>query len=146
MAKIPPTRKQPQIDAPAYHSCTACYKGDTETVMLTRGEAEFHMAVLAQYADMSLNEATATITYFCRVEMGCQPGMIPDGVFTAGFRLCEECAAKTGAHVAVLVDGEMIAYIQPEHMTLGYMTAKEKRDFFRDINAYLRTFDPGDAE
>jgi len=141
MSKIPPTRKQPKRHAPPYHSCTACYKGDTDTILLSRGEGEFHIAVLAQYADMSLDEANSTVTYFCEDAMGCQPGHIPGGVFDVGFRLCEECAAKTGAIVAVLADGEMTAYIQPDHLMLGHLTAKDKRDFFRDINAYLRTVD-----
>ena len=149
VSKVPPTRK-PRTSRDgrpiAYHPCISCYKGDTDTVMVARGEAEFHMAVLATFAGLPENEARDTMVYYAHESLGCTPGNVPGGQFVTLHRLCAECAEKTGALISTVADVKnhtsVPAYLQPEEATVADMTPADRRKFFQDINAYLRTVDP----
>ena len=87
-----------------YESCIACLRGDTTTIVSVQGEAEFVIAVMHHLAGLSLEDAQRTFLVIAAREYGCDPGSVPGGRITTGFRLCRDCAAKTGAHVVEVRD------------------------------------------
>jgi hypothetical protein len=80
-----------------FESCIACFRGDTPTFFWVDGDAEFHVAALLRLAGLPPDQAEVTILAYCERELGCEPGLVPGGRFQ--FRLCRECAKKTGARV-----------------------------------------------
>jgi hypothetical protein len=97
---------------PPFHSCISCFKGDTNTAVLLRGEAEWCAVALAHWADISTDDAMGILEFWAREEFGCDPGMVPAGRIDCGFRLCRACATRTGAHVSA--PGELASvYEQP---------------------------------
>lgn len=109
--RIAPTRR---MKVTPYQSCIGCYRGDTTTVFLIEGEAEFIIAGIHKAAGLSLDEASATFQVIAGQEMGCDPGMVPVGRMTVGVRLCRECAAKTGTTVSEIGDDGAPGYRQPD--------------------------------
>ena len=95
-----------------YESCIACFKGDTTTALLSEGDAEWHIVTLMKGAGLTQAEAVATFRLYAEQDLGCDPGMVPDGRFVFGHRLCRECARKTGAKVVELGESGP-AYVQP---------------------------------
>jgi hypothetical protein len=93
-------------------SCVSCFKGDTDTVFAVEGVAEWCIASLMRFADLDQETATATFEVFCVTNLGCDPGTVPAGRIEVGFRLCPDCAERTGARLSV--PGEHgIVYTQP---------------------------------
>jgi hypothetical protein len=76
-------------------SCIACFKGNTRTVVLVEGEAEWHMAALRRFVGLSQAEVSGIF----RAYFGCDPAMVPSVRVSCAFRLCRDCADKTGARV-----------------------------------------------
>jgi hypothetical protein len=76
-------------------SCIACSDGDTRTVVLIEGEAEWHIAALMRLVGITQTEASGIF----RAYFGCGPGMVPRVRVACSFRLCRDCADKTGARV-----------------------------------------------
>jgi len=105
MAKIAGTFKVTKAAAP-FESCVACFKGDTRTAVMLEGEAEFHIAALHHLSGIPLEQADGTVLVAAEHELGCDPGMVPAGRFQLGFRLCTDCAAKTGATIVDLKAAE----------------------------------------
>jgi hypothetical protein len=64
-------------------------------------------------AGLPSDEAKATFLYVCEHELGCDPGRVPGGRHRGAFRLCSECAAKTGARIAEIGETEVIVYVEP---------------------------------
>jgi hypothetical protein len=89
------------IAAP-YEPCIGCDKGGTTTAFAIRGEPEFAAAVLQTAADISPEEAAGAIEVWAELECGYEPGKLPDWLDGFVFRLCRDCAGKTGAKVAGL--------------------------------------------
>jgi hypothetical protein len=104
-------------DAPKiapFESCIACFKGDTRTAVLLEGEAEWHIAALMHWAGLDQETATATFQVYAEQNLGCDPGMVPSGRVENGFRLCRDCARKTGVEVSEVVPGTVgHVYVQP---------------------------------
>jgi hypothetical protein len=96
-----------------YDSCVSCFKGDTTTGFGVRGSAEAAVAMLAKFGGMSQDKATATFLVYAEQDLGCDPGMVPTGQIEVGFRLCRDCAERTGTHVGEL-PGQIPAYGFPE--------------------------------
>jgi len=76
-------------------SCIACSKAETRTVVLVEGEAEWHIAALMRFVSLPQAEASGTF----RAYFGCDPGIVPRVRVACAFRLCRDCADKTGARV-----------------------------------------------
>ena len=95
-----------------FQSCISCFRGDTKTVVQAEGEAEWHIAALMHWAGLPSEQATATFLFYCEHELGCEPGRVPDGRFTHAFRLCRDCAARTGVD-AVEVGKPGAVHAQP---------------------------------
>jgi hypothetical protein len=55
--------------------------------------------VLMRAAGLPKDQATATVEWYCELELGSAPGMVPAGELTLGFRRCRDCAARTGTAV-----------------------------------------------
>jgi len=83
-----------------FDSCIACFKGDTRTVVLLEGEAEWCIVALSRWAGIGLEEAQATFLVYAEHDLDCEPGMVPDGRIEHGFRLCRECAEQTSVEVS----------------------------------------------
>jgi hypothetical protein len=96
-----------------FQSCISCLKGDTQTAVYVEGEAEWHIAALMHWAGLPSDQADATFLYYCEHELGCEPGLVPDGRFRHGFRLCRDCATRTGAKVVAVGEAGPV-YVQPE--------------------------------
>ena len=95
-----------------YQSCVSCYKGDTTTVIAVKGTAEFHAAALVTLAGLPIQEAIGTVQA-AALDLGHDIG----GRYKGGFRLCRDCATKTGAKVTDLSDlnaGKGVVYVQRE--------------------------------
>lgn len=95
-----PTRITPAV-AP-YQSCISCYRGDTLTAVILRGEAEFVIVGIARLCGLPLEQAEWTFDLIAREFYGCDPGKVPVGELMLPFRLCRECAERTGAKIAPL--------------------------------------------
>jgi hypothetical protein len=94
------------IDGTSTGSCVVCMVG-TDTGLAVLGRAEAAAAVL-EVCGLSPEQAIATVEHFAEHELGCEPGTVPDGVQTWGFRLCAQCAAPLAEHgmeVRVLAEG-----------------------------------------
>jgi hypothetical protein len=85
-----------------HESCVACLK-DTSTAIQVLGVPEWCMAQLAHWADIEPELAIATFNARAE-EQGFAPGTVPDGPLQWDFRLCRDCAARTGAKVFELDD------------------------------------------
>jgi hypothetical protein len=81
-----------------YDSCIGCFRGDVDTAVAFRGEAEFIMAGLHVMCGIPEDQSEALVHMYAREDLGCEPGMVPGGEFTMIVQLCQECADRTGAH------------------------------------------------
>ena len=104
---------QPTLGVAPFQSCIACFTGDTTTAVSIEGDAEFHVAALIVFAGLGPREAQATFLAFTEYDMGLPSGQAPTGRFKLAFRLCRDCAAKTGAEV-IEVGETGTGYVQPE--------------------------------
>jgi phosphoheptose isomerase len=66
-------------------------KGDTSTGLAVEGSREFHVVSIVKLVGLSYDEAKEMVLAFA-----------PVGESTAVYRLCRECANKTGAKVVGL--------------------------------------------
>lgn len=78
-----------------FDSCVACYRGDTTTALVFRGEAEWAAAGL-HVLGVSESEALATIELFAEQELGSPPGTVPAGTLDLAVRVCPSCAKRAG--------------------------------------------------
>ena len=95
-----------------FDSCMSCFKGDTETMFAAEGEAEWIIVALHRATGMSVDESSATVAHFAQHELGCDPGTVPTGEISMAFRLCSDCAQRTGTSIGRLPD--IPVYVQPE--------------------------------
>jgi hypothetical protein len=95
-----------------FNSCVSCFRGDTSTFVQIRGKAEWHVAALMRFAELGQAEATGTFLHWAE-EQGGRPGMVPEGEIEAAFRLCRDCARRTGADVVEPGDEMGTVYVQP---------------------------------
>lgn len=70
-------------------SCVVCGQG-TDTVIAFTGEAEWHVAGL-QVLGVPSAEAPGVV----EASTGCEPGKVPDGLFTTQVRVCAACIGKS---------------------------------------------------
>ena len=90
-----------RIVAPA-GSCISCFRADTSTVVVFRGEAKWIIGGLASVGGLPVDRAVRTFTVLAAEEFDCAPGSLPAGVLTLPVRLCRECAARNGVPAAAL--------------------------------------------
>jgi hypothetical protein len=95
-----------------YRSCVSCLKGDTSTAVQTEGEAEWCAAALSHFAGIDTETATTMVEMHAEEELGCEPGMVPAGRIAFTFRLCRDCARRTGVDVTELGERGRV-YAQP---------------------------------
>lgn len=96
-----------------FESCVACLRGDTDTALVLRGEAEFVVAVLHAKLGLPIEQATGTVQAFAEQELGCEPGKVPEGWSDHTIRLCQDCAAGAGLSVEKVGAGTLPGYAQP---------------------------------
>lgn len=100
-----------------FNSCIACFRGDTTTAVGVEGNAEFHIAAMARLAGIPIDQASGTLLVWLE-EQGYDPGKVPVGRFSGAFRLCRDCARKTGAKVVSVRDIDkglpVFAYRMPD--------------------------------
>jgi hypothetical protein len=95
-----------------FESCVVCLRGDTDTGLVVRGEAEFVVAFLHAQLGVPVEQATGTIEAYAERELGCEPGKIPDGSSDYAMRLCRDCARKAGVKVGTVSSGQLPGYSQ----------------------------------
>jgi hypothetical protein len=109
-----------------FDACVSCFKGDTTTVAVVEGSAEFHIVSLQKLAGLTLKEAYATFDVMSGQQYGTDPGKVPVGDPTGAIRLCSDCAAKTGAQIVekALVDAgdQVVAYREADMFPDGLET------------------------
>jgi hypothetical protein len=105
---LPNPLPSPGLSGDYRGSCVICMRG-TETAIGIRGAAEAGIAFLCV---LGLNAETANATF--EAATGCDRGMVPTGINTWTFKLCEECVKKappeSGARVGDPRLGEMPVY------------------------------------
>jgi hypothetical protein len=79
-------------DVPS-NACICCEAGDTATVLVIEGEAEFHVYSLAR----AIGESPAEVAGWLKAEE------LPEGRFRQAYRVCEECAPD--ARLVVMRNG-----------------------------------------
>ena len=84
-----------------YESCVSCLR-DTTTGFALVGEAEWIMGALHELTGTAIEDAEDTLLVYCEHDLGCDPGMVPDGEMTVTFRFCEACAQEAGVPVGDL--------------------------------------------
>ncbi len=92
-AKVPGMTRLPKV-AP-FESCVGCFRGDVATAVHLEGHAEFIVAGVHRLAGLTTKEASATL----EAAWGTDRGMVPAGRTRVVVRLCDDCAAKTGARL-----------------------------------------------
>jgi hypothetical protein len=76
-----------------FHSCLACYRGDTTTGLILRGQAEWVIAFLHLNLGIPMRTAGGIVEQFAEDTLGCPPGTVPDGIaYDMPIRVCEACA------------------------------------------------------
>ncbi len=83
-----------------YDACVRCMKGDVDTGLAARGEAEWIIAA-AMHLVGDREEGTAMAIASFK-ERGAPPGEVPSGTLTEAFRLCPECASELDVEVCDL--------------------------------------------
>lgn len=78
-----------------HDACVPCYRGDTTTALVFRGEAEWAIAGLCVLG-VPVEEASATVEVFAEQELGAPKGTVPAGTLDLGVRVCRDCARKAG--------------------------------------------------
>jgi hypothetical protein len=86
-----------------FESCTSCLRGDTTTVMVLVGSAEWLVSGLNRGAGIPMEEALQMVRFLAEDKYGCEPGDVLPWM-RMDLRLCTECAAKTGGSVAEVAD------------------------------------------
>jgi hypothetical protein len=77
-------------------------------------EAEWHMAALVHFAGLPVDQAEATFLYYGEHDLGCEPDRVPAGKFLESFRLCRDCASRTGRALVVERGREGPVYAKPD--------------------------------
>jgi hypothetical protein len=95
-----------------FHSCIACLKGDTSTLVQVEGDWRYQIAALETLAGLEHNEAAATFQAYCEHDSGLSTW--PEGRMTFGFRLCRDCAEKYEVDICDTGDEMLTVYVQPE--------------------------------
>ena len=83
-------------------SCVSCFRGDTLTVVVFRGEAEWIIGGLVNVTGLSTDRARRTLAVLAAEELDAFPGILPSGPVTIPVRLCPGCAARNGVPPAAL--------------------------------------------
>lgn len=97
--------------------CVSCLNDHTTTIVVMDGDAAFHVAALERLGALPRDRAQATMYDNFRNVYGFAPDAVLEEGFLLDFRLCQECAAKTGAEVVSakdVFDGKPApVYVQP---------------------------------
>ena len=84
------SRRTPGLDGTYDGSCVACLR-PTDTALGFRGEPGWHAAGLTKLG-LPIKEAITTVHRFLEEVSG---GPDPDGRYSAVYRVCGDCAART---------------------------------------------------
>ena len=95
-----------------FQFCIRCFQPDTKTVFGSRGDAEWHVAVL-EGLGIPADKAKELVAAYCQQVKRTEPGKVPDGRFICVFWLCPDCATKLDVEVAKAWS-EVHVYAQPE--------------------------------